>query len=514
MLNNEIKQQLITIFEPLKANYVFRVHVSKEHEKRDELISLLNGVAECSDKITVDESEGESLSVELDKDDKPLGVIFRCIPSGHEFNSLLLAILNADGIGKNLPDEFTINRIKALKTPIKLSTYMLLSCTKCPDVVQALNIVAIYNDGVTHEVIDGNLFLDDARAHDVHAVPTVFADDSMLHVGRSNMGELLVKLEDVYGSNQEVIVSEAKNYEALILGGGPAGATAAIYLARKGIKTALITDRVGGQVNDTVGIENILSIENITGDILSKNMLSHLEQHDIDIFNNRTIESVETKDDAYHVSIKGGELFNTSVMIIATGAKWRRLNIPGEERYLNRGISFCPHCDGPLFKDKSVAVIGGGNSGVEVALDLSHICKNITIIEYMEDLKADKILVERAKERDNIDIITNCEVIKIGGDKQKVASIITKRRDTNSEEELPLDGVFIQIGLSPNTSIFEGLVELNNRGEVVVDRVGRTSSKGIYAVGDVTDITYKQVVIAMGEGAKGALAAYDDFFLF
>ncbi len=510
MLDNSTKEQLRGIFDALKSEYTFDIELAPSHDNRDELIELLGDVAECSDKISLIERVGDNLSFTILKDNNPTGIIFRAVPNGHEFNSLLLAILNADGVGKNFPDEFTIKRIKALKTPIKLSTYMMLTCTKCPDVVQALNIMSIYNEGITHEAVDGNIYLEEARALNVHAVPAVYADGEQIHVGRSSLGELLDKLEEKYGSANEVVSTEVQEYEFIILGGGPAGATAAIYAARKGIKVAVIAGKIGGQVNDTVDIENISSILRTTGESFASDLREHMKAYDVHIYENRQIESFEVIDGVKTVKVKGGEQYSAPIIIIATGAKWRKLNVPGEEQYLGRGISFCPHCDGPFFKDKKVAVIGGGNSGIEVAIDLSRICSEVVVIEYMEELKADKVLQDKARETPNIEIITNTETVKIRGDKKKVTSLVCRNRSTGTEEEMELSGIFIQVGLEPNSSLFEGSVEVNKRGEIVVDKDGRTSAKGIYAIDDVTDVSYKQIVISMGEGAKGSLAAFDD----
>ena len=420
-----------------------------------------------------------------------------------------MAVLNADGKGKNFPDEFITRRIKALRGPISLTTYLSLTCTNCPDVVQALNMMVLLNGQIRHEAVDGSINEEEVERMKVQAVPTVFADGEQIHVGRSSMGDLLEKLEARYGS-VELEAVETKEYDVLVAGAGPAGATAAIYSARKGLKVAIIAERIGGQVNETMGIENLISVPQTTGKQLAQDLKKHLAEYHIDILENRRIEKVEVAEGMKVLSVKGGETYKAPVLIIATGANWRKLNVPGEEKYIGHGVAFCPHCDGPFYKDKEVAVIGGGNSGVEAAIDLAGICSKVTVFEFMDTLKADTVLQEKAKSLPNVDIITNTQTVEVLGNGDKVVGLIKKDRSSEKEEIFALDGIFVQIGLTANSALFKELLETNRMGEILTDKNGRTSVKGIYAAGDVTDVSYKQIVIAMGEGAKAALAAFED----
>ncbi len=509
MLDNAIILQLREIFSQLEAHYTFQIHVHQHHEKRAELVDMLKDVASTSEKISCEIIESEGLSFSILKNGVETGISFRAVPGGHEFTSLIMALLNADGKGKNLPDEFIQKRIKALKGEIHLTTYLSLSCTNCPDVVQALNIMAILNPNITHDAVDGEINEEEVTRLKIQAVPTVLANGILLHVGRGTIGELLDKLEERYGS-EAIHEQKVKEYDVIVAGGGPAGATAAIYSARKGLRVAMIAERVGGQVNETVAIENIPSVASTTGANLARDLKSHILQYPIDILENRHIEKVAVENGTKIVSIKGGEVYKAPALIVATGAKWRKLNVPGEEEYIGHGVAFCPHCDGPFYKGKDVAVIGGGNSGVEAAIDLAGICNKVTLIEFADALRADNVLQEKLRSLNNVNIFTNTQTTSIKGNGDKVVGITLKDRKSGAENEIALDGVFVQIGLSANSDLFKEIVETNKIGEILTDKNGRTSIKGIYAAGDVTDVTYKQIVIAMGEGAKSALALFED----
>lgn len=509
MLDNATKEQLKSLFKELKSRYTLTITIDPESELRSQAVELISDLAECSDNISYSEVVGKSLKIALAKDGEQTGISFRAIPNGHEFTSLLLAILNSDGKGKNLPDEFTTRRIKALKGDIKISTYMSLTCTNCPDVVQSLNIVASLSGSITHEAVDGAINQEEADSLNIQSVPTVYANGKMIHVGRASMGELLDKLEAEFGS-EELASLETKEYDVVVAGAGPAGASAAIYSARKGLSVAVICGKAGGQVNETVGIENLISTPQTTGAALAGNLKAHMQEYPIDIFESRVITSVTKEEVGHKIEVKGGESFSTRALIVATGASWRKLGVEGEAEYLGKGVAFCPHCDGPFYKGREVAVIGGGNSGVEAAIDLAGICSKVTVLEFMEELKADTVLQDRLRSLPNVEIFTGVETRKISGDGTKVESITIRNRSTGSEQEIALSGIFVQIGLSANSSIVEGLVEKNRIGEIIVDKNGRTSQKGIYASGDVTDVSYKQIIIAMGEGAKTSLAAFDD----
>jgi alkyl hydroperoxide reductase subunit F len=510
MLDTSLKEQLKNIFADLKANYVMDISVLPEHESKDELLELLKDVSDCSDKVVFTLKEGNGLEFSLLKNGENTGIKFRGIPNGHEFTSLLMAILNSDGKGKNIPDEIVCNRVKALKGNIRLTTYVSLTCTNCPDIVQSLNLMAILNNNITHEMVDGAINQAEADALKIQAVPSVFADGELLHVGKSGFGELLEKLEAKYGSDLEKTANTIKNYDVIVIGSGPAGSSSAIYSARKGLKVAVLSERVGGQVKETVGIENLISVPYITGETLAVNLKNHIGTYPIDLLEYRKVEKVEIDGKNKIVSVSGGEKFIAPALIIATGASWRRLNIPGETEYIGRGVAFCPHCDGPFYKGKHVAVVGGGNSGIEAAIDLSGICSKVTVLEFLDELKADKVLQEKAKNQPNIEIFTASQTLEILGNGEKVTGIRMKNRWTDEERLITLDGIFVQIGLISNGLIFKDIVNINCFGEIEIDAHCRTNQPGIYAAGDVSTVPFKQIIIAMGEGAKAALSAFED----
>lgn len=516
MLDTSILQQVTEIFRNLEADYTLRISYAPQCEESRGLIEFLNDFASTSAHLSVEkhEAEGDALAFDLLKNGEETGITFRGIPNGHEFTSLLLAVLNADGKGKNLPDEGIAARIRSLSGDIRLQTYVSLTCTNCPDVVQTLNIFALLNPGIRHEMVDGALFQSEVDAKGVQAVPSVFADGKLIHVGRGSLGELLEKLEEVYPSCPVNEIGENapihRVFDVLVLGGGPAGASAAIYSARKGLKVAMVAERIGGQVKETVGIENLISVPYTTGNDLANNLRTHLTHYPIELFENRRVESVDWSGKERQVTVKGGEVFSAPAVIIATGAGWRRLNVPGEAEYIGRGVAFCPHCDGPFYAGKEVAVVGGGNSGIEAAIDLAGICKKVTVIEFMDTLKADQVLQDKARALPNVEIFTSTQTMEVKGNGEKVTALQLKNRTTDEVHELPLDGVFVQIGLSANSLPFRGELEMTRIGEIVIDSHCRTNVPGVYAAGDVSSVPYKQIIIAMGEGAKAALSAFDD----
>lgn len=511
MLDSSLIEQLKTVFANLEAQYTFDVSVSAQHENRNELIEMLSDVVTTSDKLSIEVKEGKGLEFSVLKNGNSTGVKFRGIPNGHEFTSLLLAILNSDGKGKNIPDDFIVGRVKALKGPINLTTYVSLTCTNCPDIVQALNVMAILNPQISHEMVDGALNQAEVDALKLQGVPAVFADGKLLHVGRGDFGELLSKLENQYGSDdQKIEISATKNYDVVVVGGGPAGSAAAIYSARKGLSVALLAERIGGQVKETVGIENLISVPKTTGEELSNNMKLHIKDYAIDVLEHRLVEKVENENGNKTLYTNVGETLTTSALIIATGASWRKLNVVGEAEYIGRGVAFCPHCDGPFYKGKHVAVVGGGNSGIEAAIDLAGICSKVTVFEFADELKADKVLQEKANSLPNVEIFISSQTTEVVGNGEKVTGIRVKDRNTEQERVVELDGIFVQIGLAANSSVFKDVVEMNRFGEIVIDAHCRTSAQGIYAAGDVTTVPYKQIVIAMGEGAKASLSAFED----
>lgn len=514
MLDNGILEQVRSLFLNLKSHFVLRAAYDSRHFKAAELKEFLDEFCSCSEMLSADFEAGASGSLEfsLIKEGQDTGIKFRGIPGGHEFSSLLLAVLNADGIGKNLPDDGVVRRISAISATVKLRTYVSLTCTNCPDVVQALDVIALKNPGISHEIIDGALWQDEVDSLGVQGVPSVFADGELLHVGRGDLATLLRKIEEKYGSQADTVAVEPveREYDVVVAGGGPAGVSAAIYSARKGLRVAVVGERVGGQVKDTLGIENLISVPETTGDKLAADLKAHLDCYSVDVFENRTVNSVDFSGGLKRIGTVDGETFLAPAVIIATGASWRKLGVEGESEYIGRGVAFCPHCDGPFYKGKHVAVIGGGNSGIEAAIDLAGICSKVTVLEFMDGLRADNVLQDKARSLDNVDILTSMQTIRVIGDGKKVTGIEVKDRKTENVSKIELDGIFVQIGLAANSKPFAGHLELTDHKEIKTDAFCRTSIRGVYAAGDVTDVPYKQIVIAMGEGAKAALSAFDD----
>jgi alkyl hydroperoxide reductase subunit F len=510
MLDQGLKEQIRTLFESLKSDYRFDVEVASGHPAKDELLELLNEVASCSSKVSVSIAGGDGLRFVIIKDGIPSSFVFRTVPNGHEFSSLLLAILNLDGSGKNLPDAFLTQRIRSLPAGTEVKSYISLTCTNCPDVVQALNLISIINPSVHHEIIDGGINRHEVEALNIQAVPSVYADGELLHVGRSSLGELLEKLEEKSGSAAAAVSSGPVAYDVVVAGGGPSGVAAAIYSARKGLKVAVVAERMGGQLTETVGIENMISVSKTTGKLLASNLRDHLGSYPVDIFENRHITALSLENGMKRVTTSLGEVLETPALIIATGASWRRLNVPGESRYIGSGVAFCAHCDGPFYKNKKVAVIGGGNSGLEAAIDLSAIASEVTVLEFNDELKGDDVLQKKVLHIPNVKVLTGVETLSVDGDDSKVNGLTFRHRATGDSRHLELDGVFIQIGLKANSDTFAPLVETSPVGEIRIDAHCRTNVAGIYAAGDVTTVPFKQIIIAMGEGSKAALSAFED----
>ncbi len=510
MLEQAIKDQVTQVFSNLKSQFTFEVTVADNHPNKKELTGILEDVAACSNTIETKITEGPGLSFTIRKNGAASNVTFRAVPTGHEFTTLLLAVLNMDGIGKNLPDEMFVKRIKSINQKVLLKSYISLSCTNCPDVVQALNIMAFLNPKITHEIIDGAINKEEVEALNIQAVPTVYANGQQLHVGRSSLGELLAKIDNQLGAEYKPETSEARNYDVVVVGGGPAGVSAAIYSARKGFSVALVAEKVGGQVTETVSIENMISVPKTTGAELSANLMSHLNDYPIDILENRLVEKTEMVDGQKQLTTSLGEVLTISALIIATGASWRKLGVPGESDYIGNGVAFCTHCDGPFYKGKKVVVIGGGNSGLEAAIDLSSIASEVTVLEFMDTLKGDQVLQDKLTKLSNVKIITNAQTLSVEGDGSKVNGLTFKHRASEDVEVINTDGVFVQIGLQANSKVFADIVPTNRMGEIEIDAHCRTNVPGVYAAGDVSIVPYKQIVIAMGEGSKAALSAFED----
>lgn len=513
MLDQDLKNQLRSVFQVLESDIELVLHCCS-HEKQSELKEMLEEVAATSEKIKLVNSGSEVIvpSFFLRVKGKDTGAHFRGIPGGHEFSSLIIAILNSDRKGK-MPDQAMLERIRRLKGPIQLKTYISLSCENCPDVVQALNLMALLHGNFHHEMVDGGFVPEEIDALKIQGVPSVVSAGKLFHSGKIQFLDLLQKLEEYFGKESVADATQSTelgNYDTVVIGGGPAGASAAIYSARKGLKTAVLCERIGGQVQDTKGIENFISLPYTEGPQLTAQLAEHMKQYPIRIFEQRRVRAIDAN---RNIILESGEKISARAIIVTTGAKWRELGVPGEKEYLGRGVAFCPHCDGPFYKGKKVAVIGGGNSGVEAAIDLAGIVKEVVLLEFGEQLRADQVLVEKLKSLPNVSFLTNAQTKEILGDSQKVNALSYFDRKEQQMNKIELDGVFVQIGLLPNSGFLQGVVELNRAGEIIVDAKGRTSSAGIYAAGDVTTIPYKQIIMAMGDGAKAALAAFEDLLM-
>ncbi len=516
MLDSDIISQLTVLFGTLEEEIILSYSKS-DHPKQDELIFLLNQITSTSSRLKLSESaEKTSLpTLKIFKENVETGISFVGIPSGHEFSSLVLAILNASGKGK-FPDQLIIDRIKNIKPNIDLTTYVSLNCENCPEVVQALNIICVINPRIKHKMVDGGLAQDEIKQLGIQGVPTIVSDNKLIFSGKASLIDLVRKLEDSFGVQTQVEKLNKHNvketFDVLVLGAGPSGAAAAIYTARKGLKTAIVTEKIGGQIKETKGIENLISVKYTEGPKLASQLLQHIEDYNISILDNRKVIKIETGK-TNTISLDSGELLESKSIIVATGAKWRELGVPGEKEYIGRGVAFCPHCDGPYFKKKDIVVIGGGNSGVEAAIDLSTTVNSLTLFEYSANLKADKVLVDKLNSIQNIKIIKNAKIKVITGDGIKVTGLEFENTENNTTEYFSTEGIFIQIGLVPNSDFIKNIVDTNSSGEIIIDEKCRTNVAGIYAAGDVTNVPYKQIIVAMGEGAKAGLTSFEDIML-
>lgn len=511
LLEKQLLDQVKQVFAGLGHDYIFRILYDPAVAPGKEMLEFFTQFASTSARIGV-ESEEKAVDVPsatLVRDGVPTGITFRCIPGGHEFTSLLLAVLNADGQGRTLPDEPLRERITRLKGEIRLVTYVSLECTNCPDVVQALNQMALFNDRITSETVDGNLAVAEAENLGVKSVPTVYANGEQIWVGKGALGEILDKLEERFGSDQPAGPAIVHKADLIVVGGGPAGAAAAVYSARKGLDVAVVAQRVGGQIKETTGIDNVISVKHTTGEKLAADLKEHMLDYPVRIYESRTVEEVDLKGDVKKIRAKGGETFEAPQVIIATGARWRRLNVPGEDDYIGHGVAFCVHCDGPFFAGKDVAVVGGGNSGVEAAIDLAAICRHVDVFEFLDTLKADTVLQEKLRSLPNVDVHLSSAVNRVTGDGKTLGGLDVTDRVSGESRHYDVSGVFVQIGLQPNTEVFVPQVPANRAGELEIDAMCRTEIPGVYAAGDCSSVPFKQVVIAMGEGAKAALAAFD-----
>ncbi|MDQ0216363.1 alkyl hydroperoxide reductase subunit F [Oikeobacillus pervagus] len=502
-LNAEIKSQLNQYLQLLEGDLVLKVSAGSD-KVSEEMLTLIDELASMTSKITVEKVKlNRTPSFSVNRVGEDTGITFAGVPLGHEFTSLVLALLQVSGRAPKV-DENVIDQIKKIKGEYHFETYVSLSCHNCPDVVQALNIMSVLNPGITHTMIDGAAYKDEVEKKDVLAVPAVYLNGESFGNGRMSLEEILAKLGE--GPSADAL-SNKEPFDVLVVGGGPAGASAAIYAARKGIRTGIVAERFGGQILDTLSIENFISVKNTEGPKLAAALEEHVKEYDIDVMNLQRAKGLEKKD-FIEVELENGAVLKSKTVIISTGARWRNVNVPGEQEFKNKGVAYCPHCDGPLFEGKDVAVIGGGNSGVEAAIDLAGIVKHVTVLEFMPELKADEVLQKRLYSLPNVTVVKNVQTKEITGT-DKVDGITYIDRETEEEKHIELAGVFVQIGLVPNTDWLEGTLERNRIGEIVVDKRGATTVPGVFAAGDCTDSAYNQIIISMGSGATAALGAFD-----
>ncbi len=509
MLDADLKAQLKEYLTRLSQPIELIASLDGE-AKSTELRQLLEEITALNDQITYREDADlieRKPAFRIQRVDSDVYVDFAGLPLGHEFTSLVLALLQVGGYEIKV-DPQVAEQIRNLPGEYLFETYFSLSCQNCPDVVQALNAMSVLNPNIRHISIDGALFQDEVDQRQVMSVPAVFMNGESFHFGRANIEELLAKMGVEDSEEQIQALNEKEPYDVLVVGGGPAGAAAAIYAARKGIRTGVVAERFGGQVLDTLAIENFISVKYTEGPQFAAALEEHVRDYDVDIMNvQRAQKLIPGKE--HQVKLANGATLKARTVVLATGARWRELGVPGEQEYRNRGVAYCPHCDGPLYKGKPTAVIGGGNSGVEAAIDLAGLVKHVTLIEFDSELRADEVLQRKLESLPNVTIITQAETTEILGDGKKVTGLRYKDRRDESMHDIELEGVFVQIGLLPNTEWLEGTVERNPFGEIVIDDRGATSVPGVFAAGDATTVPYKQIVIAAGQGSAAALSAFD-----
>jgi alkyl hydroperoxide reductase subunit F len=503
-LDADIRAQLQQYLQLLEGDVVIKVSAGSDNVSRD-MLDLLDELAGMSPRIAVERAElSRTPSFSVNRPGEDTGIAFAGVPLGHEFTSLVLALLQVSGRPPKV-DEQVIERIKSIQGEHRFETYVSLSCHNCPEVVQALNIMSVLNPNISHTMIDGAAYKEEVERKEIMAVPTVYLNGEFFASGRMTIEEILNKLGVASDAAE---FADKEPFDVLVIGAGPAGASAAIYAARKGIRTGIVAERFGGQVNDTLGIENLISVKHTEGPKLAAALEEHVKEYPVDIMKSVRAEKLEKKGDLVEITLNNGAVLKSRTVIIATGARWRNLNVPGEAEFKNKGVAYCPHCDGPLFAGKRVAVVGGGNSGVEAAIDLAGIAAQVTLFEFMPELKADKVLQDRLYSLPNVTVLKNVQVKEITGS-TKMEGITYIDRATGEEQHLPMDGVFIQIGLVPNTEWLEGVLERTRMGEIVVDSRGATAIPGVFAAGDCTNSAYKQIIISMGSGATAALSAFD-----
>ncbi|ERS90143.1 alkyl hydroperoxide reductase subunit F [Marinobacter sp. C1S70] len=513
MLDANIKGQLKAYMEKLQQP-IELVAAYDDSKKSEELKQLLEEIEPMSEKISLRTEESTEVrrpSFAINRVGTDIGVRFAGIPMGHEFTSLVLALLQVGGHPSKASQE-VIQQVQELEGEFEFETYFSLSCQNCPDVVQALNLMSVLNPNIKHTSIDGALFQDEVEQREVMAVPSVYLNGQPWGQGRMTLEEIAARLDTNSAEKEARKINQKDAFDVLVIGGGPAGSAAAIYAARKGISTGIAAERFGGQVADTMGIENLISVPYTEGPKLVAAMEQHVNEYEVDIMNMQRAEKLipaEQTGGLHEVRLANGGSLKARTVILSTGARWRQMGVPGEEEYRNKGVAYCPHCDGPLFKGKRVAVIGGGNSGVEAAIDLAGIVGHVTLIEFGEQMRADEVLQKKLRSLNNVKIITSGQTTEVVGTDGKVSGLNYTDRTTGESHHVELEGVFVQIGLVPNTEWLKGDIELSQHGEIIVNDRNETSIPGVFAAGDATTVPYKQIVISMGEGSKAALSAFD-----
>jgi NADH-dependent peroxiredoxin subunit F len=506
-LTQQLKGYLANIREPIEL-----VASLGDDAKSREMGELLDEIAALSEKVTVatgDDARRPSFLIRRIGTD--IGVRFAGLPMGHEFTSLVLALLQVGGHPSKAAQEL-LDQVRQLEGDYAFETYFSLSCQNCPDVVQALNLMAVLNPRITHTAIDGALFQAEVEARKVMAVPTVYLNGEVFGQGRMELEQIVARMDSGADKRAAEKIRGKEPFDVLVVGGGPAGAAAAIYAARKGIRTGVAAERFGGQVLDTMAIENFISVPHTEGPKLAAHLEQHVRDYDVDVMNLQRAERLvpaRHEGGLHEVVLANGASLKARTVILSTGARWRQMGVPGEDAYRNKGVAYCPHCDGPLFKGKRVAVIGGGNSGVEAAIDLAGIVAHVTLIEYDSQLRADAVLQRKLASLPNVKILTSAMTTEVKGDGAMVTGLAYKDRNHGTEHQIELEGIFVQIGLVPNTEWLKDAIALTPRGEIEIDARSETSQPGIFAAGDATTVPYKQIVIAMGAGSTAALSAFD-----